>query len=529
MNTLRNLKFSGKLILLVLVSAMFLLVVGLIGYIFIGNMKDSADQMYHDRLLPVMRASEASLNFRMVERNTKELMLASNAQEIAALQEEIQKMIVLNDELLVLVRAGNIDDTQKAILDRIEEATLLYRPERAKAEQLAVAGSDAAAYEHFQQFAKIPLDEVLKGYDELNEYNAHVSELLLKQLQKDETVITFVIIGITLVSIILAMWFGILISRMISRPVNEMLLLMSAAEKGDLTVHSQLQSRDEIGQLAQTFNQMVAGIRHVMEQVSDSASNLAASSQQISAGTEQIASGSQMQADSAGNAVEMMEEMVGAIQTVARSAESASQSAEEASRQARSGGDVIQETVQGMKEISNKMDQLSTQSQKIGDIVEVIDEIAEQTNLLALNAAIEAARAGEAGKGFAVVADEVRKLAERSGTATKEIADLIGAMQENTVSAVDAAAVGNEKVANAGKAFEEIVAAVQLSSEKVVEIAAASEEQNAQADEVREAVSQIAAVTEETTASTEETASTAQELAKMAELLNELTSGFKVR
>jgi len=529
LNALRNMKFSGKLMALVSVSVIFLLVVGFIGYFFIVKMERSAERMYHDRLLPVKWASEASLNFRLVERNTKEMMLTEDQQNLVELKEEIRQLIQVNDALLVQVSSANIDANQMSMLDRIDESTKKYRPERAKAEDLAESGQQSEAYRYFQEHAKQHLDEVLNQYDLLNEYNAKVSDELLDQLKETELTVTIAIIGITLLSILLAVWFGIAISRMMTRPVYEMLKLMSAAEKGDLTVHSEQRSRDEIGQLAQSFNQMVSGIRNVIAQVGDSASNLAASSQQISAGTEQIAGGSQMQADSAGNAVEMMEEMAGAIRTVARSAEEAAHSAEEASSQARRGSEVIHQTVQGMKEISVKMDQLSIQSQKIGDIVEVIDEIAEQTNLLALNAAIEAARAGEAGKGFAVVADEVRKLAERSGKATKEIAALIGSMQENTVLAVQAASSGNEKVGNAGMAFQEIVAAVQTSSGKVVEIAAASEQQNAQVDEVRQAVSQIAAVTQETSASTQETASTAQELARMAELLNELTSGFKVR
>ena len=126
------------------------------------------------------------------------------------------------------------------------------------------------------------------------------------------------------------------------------------------------------------------------------------------------------------------------------------------------GSGVILDTIDGIKDISIKMDQLSLESQKIGDIVEVIDEIAEQTNLLALNAAIEAARAGEAGKGFAVVADEVRKLAERSGKATKEIATLIGSIQKNTISAVEAAAEGNINAGNAGIAFQELLRPYRL-------------------------------------------------------------------
>lgn len=529
MKWLSNMRVSRKLTLLSAVGILFLLVVGMIGFMFTEKMLQSAEGLYEDRLLPVRWASEASLNFRVVERNTKELMLTSDKQEMTRLQQEIQTTIKRNDELLSMLREASDDANQLNLLAKIRERTDLYRPERAKAEELAVTGRDKEDYQHFQQYAKPHLDEINKLYTELNDYNAKLSEETLEALKKTKLTVNIVIVTSTLLSILIALLIGRIITGMITRPVDEMLSLMSRAEKGDLTVESKQRSKDEIGKLAVSFNEMMNGIRSAIGQVSDSAASLAASSQQISAGTEEIASGSQEQADSAGSAAEMMREMANAIRAVASNAEAAAQSAEEAVNLAKQGNGVIRDTVDGMNEISMKMEQLSSQSQKIDEIVEVIDEIAEQTNLLALNAAIEAARAGDAGKGFAVVADEVRKLAERSGQATKEIAALIGSMQDNTRLAVQAATAGNEKAANAGAAFQRIVAAVQASSEKVVEIAAASEEQNAQAEEVTRAVHHIAAVTEETSAGTQQTASTAQELARMAELLNELAAGFKVR
>jgi methyl-accepting chemotaxis protein len=171
---------------------------------------------------------------------------------------------------------------------------------------------------------------------------------------------------------------------------------------------------------------------------------------------------------------------------------------------------------------------LETESNRIGEIVEVIDEISDQTNLLALNAAIEAARAGEQGRGFAVVAEEVRRLAVRSSEATKQIAQIIRGIQENTEKSVLVVAEGVSQSKLTSHAFEEIVKKVNATSNKVTEIAAASEEQAAQAYEVLNAIESVAATSEEAAAAAEETAATSQQLAKMAEELHNSVALFKI-
>ncbi|TSI10776.1 methyl-accepting chemotaxis protein [Lysinibacillus sp. BW-2-10] len=366
-----------------------------------------------------------------------------------------------------------------------------------------------------------------KNMDLIN-YNMEKSAQLDKEItaaNKQSTIISIVTI---IVALVVLVFMGNIISKLITRPIKEVLTLMGEAAKGDLTVSSTYNSKDEVGLIFQSFNEMIAGLREDIKAVSDQSTNLASSSEEISASTEEIASGTQVQAQSASDTTEMVREMADAVQAVSRNAEEAASATENTVNVALQGGEVIRETVVGMEEISAKINELASKSVQIGEIIEVIDDIAEQTNLLALNAAIEAARAGEAGKGFAVVADEVRKLAERSGKATKEISDLIMSIQANTEDSVDAVQIGNERAQKAGHMFQEIIEVIQESAKKVIEIAAASEEQAAQSAEVLVSVENIASITEETAASVQETAATATDLARMAEQLNEVAAKFKV-
>ncbi|WP_017755678.1 methyl-accepting chemotaxis protein [Calidifontibacillus oryziterrae] len=341
--------------------------------------------------------------------------------------------------------------------------------------------------------------------------------------------IIYMTIIISVIAVALGIVVAFVLAHRITAPILEIVRRLKKVAAGDLTGEKvSVKSKDEVGQLAGAINDMISSLRALIGDVLENANNLAASSEEISASTEQIASGSQLQANNAGLASEMVKEMAQAIHAVSKNADDTSNASENMVEAAGKGNEVIQDTLQGMQQISEKILELSSKSVQIGEIVEVIDDIAEQTNLLALNAAIEAARAGEAGKGFAVVADEVRKLAERSSKATKEISELIQSIQANTDASVEAVNIGNEKANNAGKAFEEIISLVKISANKVAEIAAASEQQNAQSQEVLQSVESIAAVSEQTAAGVQETAATAQDLAKMAENLSQLAAKFNI-
>jgi methyl-accepting chemotaxis protein len=331
-----------------------------------------------------------------------------------------------------------------------------------------------------------------------------------------------------LLSLFGALVLSYVFARTISNKIEKLNVAIEKASVGDLTQTVAIGYKDEFGQLADKFNKMTGNLREMIEQVSDASQQVAASSQQISSNTEEISSGVARQANDGQKITEMFMELSIAIDTVARSAEEAAELSENTMTIAKDGGTVIRSSIDGMNLVNEQMSKLEEDSNKIGEIIEVIDDIAEQTNLLALNAAIEAARAGEQGRGFAVVADEVRKLAERSGEATKQITVIIKGMQANTQGSVKAVAAGAISSQQTGEAFERIISMVNQSASKVTEIAAASEEQSAQSTEVLNSMQSISGVIEESAASSQETASTAQSLAALAEKLNKSVSVFKI-
>ncbi|PYI50726.1 methyl-accepting chemotaxis protein [Paenibacillus flagellatus] len=320
------------------------------------------------------------------------------------------------------------------------------------------------------------------------------------------------------------------LTRSITKPLIAVTDTVQKVARGDLTVDAlTVAQRDEIGTLARSTNDMMSSLTDMIGSVLKSSQSVAATAEQISGSTEDIANGATNQASAAQTVNELFRELSRAIDSVARNAESAAELSSQARAVAKEGGTTIHASIEAIRQLEGKMGKLQNDSDKIGQIISVIDDIADQTNLLALNAAIEAARAGEQGKGFAVVADEVRKLAERSGDATKEIAAIIKGMQANTTESVTAVSAAVELSRQIDTAFSHIVDKVNETAEQVGEIAAASEEQAAQSAEVLQSVETIAAASEQSAAASQETAAASQSLARLSENLNATVASFKIR
>jgi methyl-accepting chemotaxis protein len=342
----------------------------------------------------------------------------------------------------------------------------------------------------------------------------------------------------------LALLAGFLVMRSITLPLSRMLhMLKDIAEgEGDLTHRLEEGRKDEFGELSHWFNRFVDNIHTIVSQVAGTTGQVSTAAHQLQATAEQIATAAEEVACQTVTVATAGEEMSATSNDIAHNCSLASDISHRANETASGGSQVVQETLEGMQQIAERVQEsartvesLGARSDQIGAIVVTIEDIADQTNLLALNAAIEAARAGEQGRGFAVVADEVRALAERTTRATKEIAEMIKGIQRETAGAVGSMENGVREVEKgmassrkSGDALQQIVEAIGEVSMQVHQIATAAEEQTATTSEISSNIHQITDVVSETARGAHDTAAAASQLSALAMDLQRMVGRFKL-
>ena len=415
--------------------------------------------------------------------------------------------------------------------------------------------------------AKENLEETTKEL--ADEFSTSMGQAVNEANQTVNSAIMY-ILAISFSAVVIGILFGLVLSRGITKPISELVVGSEAVANGDLTRDINVDTNDEIGILAQSFGTMVGNLRNLVteiletsgtvastsQELASSAEEMNASTQQVSSAIQQISKGSQEQADKVEETARIMKEVSASVDDVSGSAESSVESATVATTNVEEGRKAVEETVKKMQEIqkvvassSDTIETLGDRSKEIGEIVDVITNITDQTNLLALNAAIEAARAGEQGRGFAVVADEVKALAEDSREAAERISKMIKEIQSETDKAVLSMKQGTKEVeegmilvSQTDTSFQQISGATNKVNNEIGGISAATQQQKSGTEQVAAAVDAIASIaeesasaseesassTEELTASMEEMTAQAQELSEMALSLQNSASQFKL-
>ncbi|MBE8594144.1 methyl-accepting chemotaxis protein [Pseudomonas sp. MAFF 301449] len=539
-------KISTKLLLSFLLCAVVTLGVGLLGIKGVVRLATALELTFSNNLVSVSNTA-ATLNGLVAHnRGLYRLLDASQGdvsqQDRDRVRQDIAKELANSQAAYKIYRATPLEDDERAASDKLDQLlpTYISNSERImsllESNQLeqARAQLNSTNNEIFRQAR-----DLIRVMIESN--NRQIKEGSIAADDLRNSALTWMIGGIVL-AFIIAITIGVLITRLITRPIAQAVESAQRIARGDLTQAIVTERTDEAGQLLMALADMQGGLKSTLVEIANASDQLASAAEELSAVTEESSRGLTRQNDEIQQAATAVNQMTAAVDEVASNAVSTSEASRQATTEAEEGREQVAQAVSGMgsmvveiNESTQSVADLAGQVREIGKVIDVIRGIADQTNLLALNAAIEAARAGEQGRGFAVVADEVRALAHRTQISTVDIEKMIGEVQ---VGADDAVAAMNKSLTwanntqtlaqNAGEALERITSSVAKINERNLVIASASEEQAQVAREVDRNLLNIQDLSTQTAAGAHQTNASSQDLSRLATSFNVLVSKFQL-
>ncbi|MFC3393683.1 methyl-accepting chemotaxis protein [Brenneria rubrifaciens] len=517
MNFLKNMKLGtmlGSGFTIVILIGCF---IALFGRVQLTELSNNIQLLSQVRINNLLLMQEVKDNVNIISRVVRNIALMDNPQEMEKEKKRVDERLSINTKLLNTLRTTAVSPEARQRIEALIQHSPSYRDALYKAIDLGMSGQKAETRAVVFGEMRVAQTNVFNALDEMVAYQKSLTvEAANTSAQQADTSGSLM-----LISAVIAALLGSLIAWSITRRIKKQLggeptyavEIAQQVAQGNLALKIALRSGDDNSVLA-AMATMRDSLSHTVDQVRQSSESIATGASQIAIGNTDLSQRTEEQASNLQQTAASMEQMNITIKQNTDTVNMASELAQSASSTAIKGGDMVNNVV-------NTMEDITTSSRKIGDIIGVIDGIAFQTNILALNAAVEAARAGEQGRGFAVVAGEVRSLAQRSASAAKEIKELIG-------ESVEKVETGSHLVNETGATMGEIVEQVRRVADLLAEIGVTTREQSQGISQVNDAVNQLDEVTQQNAALVEESATAADSLSDQARRLVELMSVFQL-
>jgi methyl-accepting chemotaxis protein len=573
MKWLNNLKVGKKLTVLILCSLIGLLAVGATGYYYLLLSSKSLDSMYNERLMSSEWLNESRIQARIITADIFRLMVTKDKNESDDLTKDIDTRAEAFNNYMNQYKSLKLDSFETSTLNDSEDNLSKYRDGRKTVISLAVENKNQEAYEYYEKNVDTYAQAFLNDMVALGEHNKQIAGEINNTDKSNFKVAVGIFISIVITASILIILLGVLITKRITKRLNDVVVFMDELAQGNFSMEvktASLEDKSEFGLVSNSIEKMRKNINDLIKQLGNTSEQLVLSSEELTASAEQsadasnlvaaavttMAHGAEEQLAFANDTTNVVENISEKINVVSENTKSVSTLTDNAKISANAGEEAVEKAINQMETIEKKtnetsiiISELKEKSTMIGKIVDTINSISEQTNLLALNAAIESARAGEAERGFSVVADEIRKLAEQSQEATKEIAIIINEVQAKTNNAVLVMSenskevdTGAKVVSTAGTSFREILQMIKEIANEIHEVsnsineindgtkASVSSVNNIQniSMKIADETQTISAAAEEQLASVEEIASSSKILTQMSEDLRSVVNKFKI-
>jgi len=544
MHALTNLTIRTKLIVLIAFASLIMLVISAAGLWSTHSTQQAAESIYKDRLVAIHILNDIRNYQNQIRMLLLRARLETDAFEIMAQTDKVRTSIFKIEQLLETYNKFKPVGEEKKLLDA-------FVAERVKFGVTGVLPMiDLLQAENFTEVDTLRREtmdpafhKVSDAIDVLIAYQTRIAQQQFEQTVKQAAVLRIVALATVGLGVLLAILMGTIIGRSINRGVAALEKGAARLAEGDLTAKVPTSGNDELSRVGASFNQMAQHISELIGQVNKACIMVNQNANALSTSAAQVSQSSRQQSQRATEAAGSVEQFNTAFKEIAATSENIVSAVNNARDLSKQGDAVVANAAQGIERVAKTVNEsaeviadLGQRSNQIGQILAVIKDIADQTNLLALNAAIEAARAGEQGRGFAVVADEVRKLAERTTAATSEISSMVGGIQEDTGRAVvsmrqssvdvqEGVALANQ----AGQALQDIARSVQQVADMMGRIASETQAQSGASEALTLTVEEIAQMADQNSQAIEHAASASQEMVSCSLNLQHIVSRFRLQ